>query len=126
MSEKRQLKRLFSSFWSAGLLFLILVFIAFAFTKGFRSWWRERKHYQELSRQLQELQAEKARLEQELSYFSSEANLGKEAKEVLGLVEPGEQLVVVVPQVSTTAATSGMDSAQNKNWWQRIIERLKR
>lgn len=61
----------------------------------------------ELDRQVEILKKQKSDLEDLVGYYGSESNLEKEARIRLNLKKPGEQVVIILPQ-ATSSPESGV------------------
>ncbi|HEY4497053.1 MAG TPA: septum formation initiator family protein [Candidatus Paceibacterota bacterium] len=56
--------------------------------------------FSEISGKLSELESENGDIEEQIEYFSHEANLEKEARARFNYKKPGEKLIIVVPEES--------------------------
>ncbi len=65
-------------------------------------------------------------LEADLRYVRSDAYVQKLAYDELGLVKPGESLVVIVParQQETITPVAGAEKASVESLWHRLLSRL--
>jgi cell division protein FtsB len=80
---------------------------------------------QRLEQQISDLQRQHDRLQEIKGYLQTDAYIESVARRVLGLVRPGETLVVVSSSVSPTPiATPGEDEqAASQSWWERLYGR---
>ena len=90
-----------------------------------------RSEIEGLEKQAQEIDRENFKVEERLAYLESEEYKKKEAKDKLGLRDPGEFVVFVKPRVSQENNSSDMETAAAKSiapngspvpnpvkWWQ--------
>lgn len=77
---------------------------------------------QRLERQISDLQQQHNRLQEIKDYLQTDAYIEGVARRVLGLVRPGETLVIVSSNATPApAATPGADAqADTQSWWERL------
>lgn len=85
--------------------------------------WKRRDIILERQEVLRRAQAENQRLRQELAEVASQAYIEKAAREKLGLVKPGEMIVLVPKSQNVPAAEPAKIEANLPNWkkWWRLF-----
>jgi cell division protein FtsB len=75
-----------------------------------------------LEQQITELQTQRDRLQDIKEYLQTDAYIEGVARRVLGLVRPGETLVVVSSNVTPTpgATPAAPPEQQSESWWERL------
>ncbi len=126
LAREKKLKR---DELSGSLILPVVLALIFLGAVGFLaiSDWRINEKRTELQLQIQNLQAQlktleekKTQLESGIQQGQSETFLEEQAREKLGLKKPGEEVVSVLPP----AENQGTSTPENKNLWQKIIEKL--
>jgi cell division protein FtsB len=74
----------------------------------------------ELRREVAELQRERAELEALRAYLQSDEYVEYSARKLLGLVRPGETLVVVSASPAVAATPSPTPGASQRPWWRQL------
>jgi len=86
------------------LLAVICVGLLFAFVYPTRTLLDQRNQMNRANEQLNVLEQQNAKLEQEAKQLNSDAEIERLAREGYGLVKPGERAFVIVPTPTTTTA----------------------
>ena len=90
----------------AALLAIVLVFLG---ARVFLFWQEELQLGQTLSdteARLQKAEADEANLSAEVQYLEDPANLEKELRSQFNYKKPGETMIIIVPQQTSTASSS--------------------
>ena len=79
------------------------------------------QHEQELQQEIADLQRQQSRLEAIREYLRTDEYIEGVARRVLGLVRPGETLVIVTSS-ATPVPTEGMsEETQPGRWWEQLF-----
>ncbi len=73
-----------------------------------------------LQRDIAELQQDKTELEQLRDYLQTDQYVEAVARNLLGLVRPGETLVDVVSTAPVTPAPDDPEGEAGQSWWERL------
>ena len=73
-----------------------------------------------LQREISDLERDEQRLLAIQSYLATDEYIERVARRVLGLVRPGETLVIVSSSVQPTPAATPSESAEAVPWWEAI------
>ncbi len=107
-------------------LVLIPVVAALLFSIGQRVYYQyqARVELNELADQVEILKKQKSDLENLIGYYNNKSNLEKEARIRLNVKKPGENVIVVLSQATSTDALGKLSSAFEfktlpnwKQWW---------
>ncbi|HHT37148.1 MAG TPA: septum formation initiator family protein [Firmicutes bacterium] len=77
------------------VLLLLIIWLGYAFGKGFMEHHRLRKEIARLTNEIQALELRNAQIREEIEYHRSEEYIEKVAREELGLVKPGETRFII-------------------------------
>ena len=73
-----------------------------------------------LQQEIAGLQRQQERLEAIRSYLQTDEYIERVARRLLGLVRPGETLVIVSSSVRPTPAATPSESAEPRPWWEEL------
>ena len=90
------------------LLALVVIGLGVSATRVGRRAWEIHRERQAIASKIQSLQAEQRRLEAAIEALSSEEAVERQAKEKLNLKQPGEEVVVVVPEHRAATTSRGI------------------
>jgi cell division protein FtsB len=83
--------------------------------------YRLNEEEQQLRREIRDLQRDQARLQEIRDYLQTTEYIEGVARRVLGLVRPGETLVVVTSDATPTPQASEEDAGTSPGtWWERL------
>jgi cell division protein FtsB len=74
----------------------------------------------QLERQIADLERQQARLEAIKSYLATDEYIERVARRVLGLVRPGETLVIVSSSVQPTPGAPPSEDTDALPWWEEL------
>ena len=107
-------------------LVLIPIVLALLFSIGQRIYYQyqARVEFNELAGQVEILKKQKDDLDNLVGYYNDKNNLEKEARIRLNVKKPGENVVIVLPQATSTGESSKLSSVSEsktlpnwKQWW---------
>ena len=101
-----------SSFFLKIFLLIALAVLIMISQSSFRETYKKNKILKEIARlekQAQEIDRENFAVEERLAYLESEEYKKKEAKDKLGLRDPGEFVVFVKPRISQENSSAAME-----------------
>lgn len=93
----------------AAILAVVVTALLIYLVVPFRTYVAQRDHLNQLERQTQILQEQKARLERQVRMLQDPAYLERIARECLGMVKKGEIGFIVVPEGSTRSRVPPAD-----------------
>ena len=117
--DKRKRKEKLYSFWSVFALFVILLFLA----NGVWNIYQKEKESSTLDSdskaKLEALSSQAGQLTTNINKLSTDTGIDEELRLKYGVVKPGEEMIVVVPDDSATTSTS------TGSVYSRFLEKIK-
>lgn len=101
---------------------IVLVVVIAIVGTPLRNYLQQRSEIQRLSAAISEKEAEKDRLQSEIDKYNSPAYVKEQARERLGVIDPGEVAYRVLGQStqSSSADSSVQDQASTKPWYETL------
>ena len=116
--DKRKRKEKLYSLWSVMALFVVLLFLA----RGVWNIYQKEKESANLDSdsraKLQSLSAQADQLTTNINKLSTDAGVDEELRQKYGVVKPGEEMIVVVPEDATT-------STSTESVYSKILDKIK-
>lgn len=121
------------------LFFITLISLLIFFTISYAGRQIERAQVQAeaalWTQRIEDARAQKAELTEQLGYVKSNAYVDQVAREQLGMTQPGDSVVILVPNEAAAAAETGVNTEANARalpsaepaspaWWERIRQLL--
>ena len=104
--DKRKRKEKLYSFWSVLALFIVFLFLV----RGVWNIYQKEKESANLDSdsraKLESLNSQADQLNSNISKLSTDAGIDEELRQKYGVVKPGEEMIVVVPQDATTSTST--------------------
>jgi len=108
--------------------FLLVAYLLYSLTKNIYSSYQIDKYIATFEKENVQIESENRQKNDDYLYFTSEEYIDKIAKQNLGLVNPGEEVIIVSPEVlaqdveQTEDADTGdyaksSDVSNTKQWW---------
>ncbi len=104
--DKRKRKEKLYSSWSVLALFAISLFLAKDVWNIYQKEIESASLDSDSKAKLQSLSAQADQLNSNIKKLSTDAGIDEELRQKYGVVKPGEEMIVVVPDNSTTTSTS--------------------
>jgi cell division protein FtsB len=102
------------------LAFFVIVWFVFSAGKTLYENWRVNKEVKALKDEIVELRKESEEMKDKILYYQSPSYREKIARERFGLQKPGEEVVVIVPE-KTSTKTDKVEKDKNQSntqkWW---------
>lgn len=110
--------------WTIAIALFLVFFLSYAGRLAARAALEAKIEQQMAS--LAAAKAHQQELQQELTYVRSDAYVEEVARNELGMVQPGDQLLIVVDAPSTLAEEQALNAqaAQEPPFWQQWLDRL--
>lgn len=110
--------------WTRALILLAAVvvgYFVFSAVGGTLLSQRLNRDEQQLQREIEELRAQEAELVAIREYLQTEEYIEGVARRVLGLVQPGETLIIVSSSVTPVPTSEGAQSEdERRTWWEEL------
>jgi cell division protein FtsB len=90
-------KRIFYSRWFLAVLFVLCLFVLFAYARAYYADYQVEKEIERLQAVTKMLQAKKIETLQLLEHVKSNSFVEEQARENLNLVKPGENMAIITP-----------------------------
>ncbi|MEI8338047.1 MAG: septum formation initiator family protein [bacterium] len=104
--DKRKRKEKLYSFWSVATLFIVLVFLANGVWNIYQKENESSTLDSDSKTKLNSLSSQADQLTANINKLSTDAGIDEELRLKYGVVKPGEEMIVVVPDNSATTSTS--------------------
>lgn len=107
---------------------LLLAYLFFLTGRSVYQNWQTNQEIKKLKIEIETLQVENQNLQNLIAYYQTQSFKEKEARRKLGLVKPGENVVIISkePPPSKTPAPSTTEEPQKPNyrlWWEFFFEK---
>ena len=119
-------KRILRSKLLIGAEIIILILVSVALIKELVRGYQVEKEVSALKKEIDSLESSRIELTELIHYFSSETYQEEQAKSKLGLMKPGESVIVmpeteeeisVLPEEETVATVYNEETSNPQKWW---------
>ncbi|MFA7252879.1 MAG: septum formation initiator family protein [Candidatus Paceibacterota bacterium] len=120
--QKRQVKKILYSRTTLVVLGLIIILLINSVWGVYKKRAISKENLDKAQASLDNLQAREETLSNEIERLKSTAGVEEEIREKFGLVKPGEEVIIVVDAENKLTVEN---IAENRNFWQKMIEWFK-